>query len=103
MVDNVKLNSATSAYQQALTRGISGSGAENGDSVDFGNLVGNVLGDAVSAVKKGEVTGARSLLKQTGVDDLALAVSNAELTLKTVMAIRDRVINAYQDIIKMPI
>jgi flagellar hook-basal body complex protein FliE len=31
------------------------------------------------------------------------AVNNAELTLDTVVAIRDKVIGAYQDIMKMPI
>jgi flagellar hook-basal body complex protein FliE len=35
--------------------------------------------------------------------DLVTAVSNADLTLNTVVAIRDRVITAYEDIIKMPI
>lgn len=103
MVDSVKLSSAANAYQQALTRGIDGAGTSGGDSVDFSGMVGEALSGAMNAVKKSEVTGARTLLKQNGVDDLALAVSNAELTLKTVMSIRDRVINAYQDIIKMPI
>jgi flagellar hook-basal body complex protein FliE len=31
------------------------------------------------------------------------AVTNAEVTLQTVLAVRDRVIQAYQDIIRMPI
>jgi flagellar hook-basal body complex protein FliE len=35
--------------------------------------------------------------------DLVSAVSSAELTLSTVVAIRDKVISAYQDIIRMPI
>ncbi|NBX04163.1 MAG: flagellar hook-basal body complex protein FliE, partial [Alphaproteobacteria bacterium] len=35
--------------------------------------------------------------------DLVTAVSSAELTLNTVVAVRDKVINAYQEIIRMPI
>ena len=35
--------------------------------------------------------------------DVVTAVSEAETALNTVVAIRDRVISAYQDIIKMPI
>jgi flagellar hook-basal body complex protein FliE len=31
------------------------------------------------------------------------AVSNAEVTLQTVVAVRDRVVAAYLDILKMPI
>jgi len=30
-------------------------------------------------------------------------VANAELTLQTVIAVRDKVIQAYQDILRMPI
>ncbi len=35
--------------------------------------------------------------------DVVQAVSNAELTLQTVVAVRDRVVNAYQEIMRMPI
>jgi flagellar hook-basal body complex protein FliE len=31
------------------------------------------------------------------------AVTNAQVALQTVVAVRDRVISAYQDILKMPI
>jgi flagellar hook-basal body complex protein FliE len=37
------------------------------------------------------------------LSDLVTAVANAELTLNTVVAVRDKVINAYNDIIKMSI
>jgi flagellar hook-basal body complex protein FliE len=35
--------------------------------------------------------------------DVVTAVSNAEMTLQTVVAVRDRVLNAYQEIMRMPI
>ena len=35
--------------------------------------------------------------------DVVTAVANAELTLETVVAIRDQVIQAYQEVIRMPI
>ena len=35
--------------------------------------------------------------------EVVTALSHAELTLQTATAIRDRVVQAYQDIIKMPI
>lgn len=35
--------------------------------------------------------------------DVVTALSRAELTLQTATAVRDRVIQAYQDIIRMPI
>ena len=35
--------------------------------------------------------------------DVATAISAAETSLETVMAVRDQVINAYQEIMRMPI
>ena len=32
-----------------------------------------------------------------------MAVSNAEVALQTVVAVRDKVVSAYQDILQMPI
>jgi flagellar hook-basal body complex protein FliE len=37
------------------------------------------------------------------LSDLVTAVANADLTLSTVVAIRDRVVGAYQEIMRMPI
>ena len=35
--------------------------------------------------------------------DIVTAVTNAEITLDTVVTLRDRVIQAYQEIIRMPV
>jgi flagellar hook-basal body complex protein FliE len=37
------------------------------------------------------------------IRDVVMAVNNAEVTLQTVVAVRDKVIAAYQDIMRMPI
>jgi flagellar hook-basal body complex protein FliE len=37
------------------------------------------------------------------VTDVVLAVGRAELTLQTAVAVRDRVVAAYQDVMRMPI
>ncbi|MEM6903398.1 MAG: flagellar hook-basal body complex protein FliE, partial [Pseudomonadota bacterium] len=34
--------------------------------------------------------------------DVVMAVNNAEITLQSVVSIRDRVISAYQEILRMP-
>ena len=40
---------------------------------------------------------------KTNVTDVVEAVSSAEVTLQAVTAVRDRVVNAYQEILRMPI
>lgn len=69
----------------------------------FKELLGGSLDDSRDAGYKGEMLSTKSIAKEADMHDMIVAVSNAELTLNAVVAVRDRVINAYQDIIKMPI
>lgn len=66
-----------------------------------------VLRQSVEGVIETHKTAERqSTLAVAGQADLAevvAAVANAELTLQTVVSIRDRMVQAYQDIIRMPI
>lgn len=70
---------------------------------DFQELVGEALSRAVGAGYKSEAVNHEAIANQAELHELVTAVANAELTLNTVVAVRDRVIGAYQDIIKMPI
>ena len=66
-----------------------------------------MLKDAASgAVDVGKAGDQQTIAAAAGKAELAdviTAVSNAEVTLQTVVAIRDRVIAAYQEIMRMPI
>ena len=59
--------------------------------------------DAVGTMHAGEVAATQGAAGKGDVVQVVNAVTAAELTLETVVAIRDRVISAYQDIMKMPI
>lgn len=68
----------------------------------FGKMLQDAAGSTLNTLKQGE---AASLQAVTGNADLASvtqAVTDAQVALQTVVAVRDRVISAYQDIIKMP-
>ncbi|WP_374304361.1 flagellar hook-basal body complex protein FliE [Ferrovibrio sp.] len=69
----------------------------------FGDMLGEALQQAVDASKQSEVTSARAVAGKADVTDVVTAVTNAEVALDTVVAVRDRVINAYQEIMRMPI
>ena len=70
---------------------------------DFEELLGESLQKAKSAGYTGESVSAESIANKAELHELVTSVTNAELTLNLVVAVRDRVINAYNDIIKMPI
>ncbi len=70
---------------------------------EFSDLMGEGLQRGKAAGYTGESKSTLALANETELHELVTAVTNAELTLQTVVAVRDRVITAYQDIIKMPI
>lgn len=102
------INNAISAYNSAarsFATGDSGSKAEqvSGSGSDFAALLRDGAKNAIDAGKKSEELGKQAIAGKADVRDVVAAVNNAELTLQTVVAVRDKVINAYTDILKMPI
>lgn len=74
-----------------------------GTGTDFSALLGNALAGVVDAGHQADTQSRQALLGQANLTDVVNAVSQADLALQTTTAIRDRVVQAYQDIIKMPI
>ena len=107
---NVKQLDAVNAYSQAskqLQQGLSGADDGMNDGVKgqsaFSALVSDSLGDVKAASATLEVTTAKALVDQADIVDVATAVTNAEAVVETVVTVRDKVIGAYNDILKMPI
>ena len=69
----------------------------------FGAALGRALEQAVDVGRSADVASTRALTGEGSVTDVVLAVSRAELTLQTAVAVRDRVVAAYQEIARMPI
>ena len=76
---------------------------DNQDDISFLDLMNNALGSALEAGKKAEDVSTLAVLGKTDINSLATAVSSAELVLQEVVAIRDKVISAYQQIMQMPV
>lgn len=111
-VSNVQISSAMQAYQNALkvadrilqeTSVTSSEPQKPVNQTSFGDLVGDALKSAAATSYKSEAVSAKALAGKADITDVVTAVANAEMALNTVVAVRDRVISAYQDIIKMPI
>jgi flagellar hook-basal body complex protein FliE len=102
----VTVAGAAAAYRNAASKmlepGLSARDAAG--SGDFGSLIKDAVGATADTLAKGE---AMSTAAVTGgkadLTSVITAVTNAELTLQTVVAVRDKVISAYQDIMRMPI
>src|SRR5690606_22530780 len=100
----------TQAYAKALNNAIGARGAGeslNGTEAAAGPSFAELLAEAgQSAIETGvgaEKVSLESITGDAGLADIVTAVSNAEAIIEPVVAVRDRVIQAYEDIIKMPI
>ena len=69
----------------------------------FGDILKSAMTDAVQASKTAEHTMAAQVAGKAELVDVVTAISAAEASLETVMAVRDQVISAYQEIMRMPI
>jgi flagellar hook-basal body complex protein FliE len=59
--------------------------------------------DTVNNLKQGEAQTIQGLAGKAELSDIIAAVSQAEVSLQTVVAVRDKVIAAYQDVMRMSI
>lgn len=69
----------------------------------FGALLKEALQNTVDASRQAEAESAKAVAGKADITNVVTAVSNAEMALDTVVAVRDRVITAYQEILRMPI
>lgn len=92
---------AAKAYAAAQNQAIKPSGGAEG--MDFGAMVKSAMGDVMSTTKHAETQIAANVGGKAELIDVVTAISAAEASLETVMAVRDQVINAYQEIMRMPI
>ncbi len=69
----------------------------------FAEMIKQVAESAVEAGKAGERLTAAAIQDKAELTDVVVAIANAEVTLQTVVAVRDRIISAYQEILRMPI
>ena len=69
----------------------------------FGDILKSAMTDAMKASKNAETQMANQVQGKAQLVDVVTAVSSAQSSLETVMAIRDQVISDYQEIIRMPI
>src|SRR5689334_22009227 len=93
----------SSAAQIASAYGNSAAAAKPAAAADFGAMVTEVAQSALQTVQKSEHIAAAGVSGTADVQQVVQALSDAELTMQTVVAVRDKVLGAYNDIMKMTI
>ncbi len=91
-VSDTKMNATSSVAQPFNTH-----------QADFGEVLAKMSSDAISTVRTGEAAAISGIQGKASVQQVVEAVMSAEQTLQTAMAVRDKVVAAYQEISRMAI
>jgi flagellar hook-basal body complex protein FliE len=100
--------SAAKAYADVQkAAGLSGGGAAAAGAPaptgGFADILKSAMTDVVQTSRNAEKQMVAQVQGKAELVDVATAISTAETSLETVMAVRDQVISAYQEIMRMPI
>lgn len=103
------MNSLTvtpSGAASAYARVQDGAGATDvtADAGGFGAALGRAVGGVVAAGREADAKAVGAIAGTSGnMTEVVTAVTRAELALQSAVAIRDRMVQAYQDVMRMPI
>jgi len=98
------VNPAVAAYTQAAKRAEAGPGDnQEPASLSFGSVLANTIDNAIEASRTSESISIQAASGQSDLQDVVEAVNAAEIGLQTVVSLRDRMVTAYQEILRMPI
>ena len=101
---------AAKAYAAAQAQGPGAPGtpdagevAKMGGAPNFGEMLNGVLSDTIHQSRQAESQIVAGVQGKTDLVNVVTAISSAETSLQTVMAVRDQVIAAYQQVMQMQI
>ncbi len=69
----------------------------------FSDFLSGAVKDSINTIRSGEQAAQTQVTGGGNIVDVVNSVNAAELTLDTVVAVRDKVVSAYQSILNMPI
>ena len=100
---------AAKAYAAAQAQAPGQPGAPDGDAAklggapNFGEVLNNVMSDTIHQSRQAESQIVAGVQGKTDLVNVVTAISSAETSLQTVIAVRDQVIAAYQQVMQMQI
>src|SRR5215813_2601280 len=83
----------------ALTKGL----GDTAGGPSFGSMLKDALGAVVDAGRKSDAQQQAMVANKANIVDVVTAVTETEVAVEALVSVRDRVIQAYEEILKMPI
>jgi flagellar hook-basal body complex protein FliE len=70
---------------------------------NFSDFLSGAIQDSISTIRQGEQAATAQVQGKANLVDVVQSINAAEITLDTVVAVRDKVVAAYQSIMNMPV
>lgn len=93
---------AIKAYSNMAKTSGAGAASEN-EGANFGQLLRAAGSSAIESMKASEAASARAVTGDANATEVMEAVTNADIKLNMIVAIRDRMVSAYQEIMRTSI
>lgn len=91
------------ANGQAFGGGSASKVESSSEGGEFASLVRSAIDEAIKIGEKSEQLSIQGVNDRADINQVVTAVAEAEVTLQTVVAVRDKVIESYKQILRMPI
>ena len=99
MIESVSFAAGATKMPSPIESAPSTSGA----AASFGQVLEQAAADAVSSVNKAEATAVDGLQGKAGTREVVDAIMQAERSMQTAIAIRDKLVSAYHELSRMQI
>lgn len=103
MVDQIANPALAAKAYSNMAKGADAPGMDAPAKTSFGDMLKDTAIKSMQTMRSGETASAKAVAGTASLPEVVQAITAAELTLQTVVAVRDRMMTAYQEIMRMPI
>ena len=105
-ISSTAITAAQAASRATETQAIAPAGTsaiQSADDVGFDSVMKQVTTDAIGTLKAGEAASISAMQGKESTRKVVEALMSAEQALQTAVAVRDKVVQAYQEVVRMSI
>ncbi|QAU45267.1 flagellar hook-basal body complex protein FliE [Bradyrhizobium guangzhouense] len=105
-ISSTAITAGQAASRATETQAIAPTGAsavQSADDVGFDSVMKQVTTDAIGTLKAGEAASISAMQGKESTRKVVEALMSAEQALQTAVAVRDKVVQAYQEVVRMSI
>lgn len=95
---DIRTSLAAQSYAQARSAAAPEPTAESGET-----MIGRAIGSFADTLAQGEQTARAAMTGNADPHALVQALASSQLAVETVATVRDKVVEAYQEILRMPV